>query len=72
MNEISESIDALRTTVQTLIATGINPMSVAVSLAALSVSVYRDIMPTGDVTEEDMKMLFSTLAFSNQKLSPQS
>lgn len=64
----SESIDAIRTTVQTLMAAGIDPMSVAVSLAALSVSVYKDITPTGDVTEDDMKMLFKSLADTNERL----
>lgn len=68
MNQISESIDAIRTTVQTLMAAGIDPMSVAVSLAALSVSVYKDITPTGDVTEDDMKMLFKSLADTNERL----
>lgn len=68
MNEIAESVDAIRTTVRTLLAAGIDPMSVAVSLATLSVSVYRDIMPTDDLSEDDLKMLFSSLASSNQKI----
>lgn len=72
MNEISESIDAIRTTVQTLIAAGIDPMSIAVSLAALSVSVYKDTMPTEDLTEDDMRKFFRSLAFTNKKLGIQS
>ena len=69
MNEIAESIAAIETTVQTLMATGIDPMTVAVSLAALSVSIYKDNASTEDLTEDDIKMLFKSLAFTSKNMN---
>jgi hypothetical protein len=71
MNQVFESIDALRTTVNSLKATGIDAMSIAVSLAALSVSVYREIIPQQEITEADMQILFKNLAMTSEKIDRQ-
>lgn len=64
MSDINYASNALKTTVQTLKAAGVDHMTIAISLAKLSVDMYKDIAPMGDLTEHDVKMLFKTLSIN--------
>lgn len=64
MSDINYASNALKTTVQTLKAAGVDHMTIAISLAKLSANMYKEIAPTGDLTEHDVKMLFKILSIN--------
>jgi hypothetical protein len=62
MSDFSDSIAAIKTTAATLIASGVDPVTVAVSLASVSMHIYKTHSPSEELTDEDMKKFFMTLA----------
>jgi hypothetical protein len=62
MSDFADSIAAIKTTATTLIASGVDPVTVAVSLASVSMHIYKELAPNDELTEEDMKKFFMSLA----------
>lgn len=62
MSDITYASKVLKTTVQTLKAAGVDHMTITISLAKLSADMYKEIAPTSDLTEHDIKMLIKTLS----------
>jgi hypothetical protein len=65
MSDFSDSISALNTTATTLIASGVDPITVAISLASVSMHIYKTYAPHDELTEEDMKKFFMSMADSS-------
>ncbi len=61
MNDIADSTTAIKTTVNTLLTAGVDPMAIAVSLATVSVNLYKQANPNDELTEQDAKILFASL-----------
>jgi hypothetical protein len=66
MTDFADSVEAIKTTATTLVAAGVDPLTVAVSLASVSMHVYKSISPNDELTEQDMKMFFMSLADSSK------
>jgi len=64
MSDSSYASNALKTTVQTLKAAGVDHMTIAIALAKLSADMYKEIAPSGDLTEHDVRMLFQSLSIN--------
>lgn len=60
--DFADSIAAIKTTAATLIASGVDPITVAISLASVSMHVYKTYSPNDELTDEDMKKFFMSLA----------
>jgi hypothetical protein len=63
MNDIADSTAAIKTTVSTLLTAGVDPMAIAVSLATVSVHLYKQANPDDELTVQDAKILFTSLAY---------
>ncbi len=61
MNEFSDPAGFITTTINTLKSAGVDPLTIAVGLAAASVHVYKGILPTDEMSGDDMAMLFKCL-----------
>lgn len=61
LDDYEDSISAVRTTANTLRAAGVDPMKITVSLIAVAMHLYRDEFSNEELTEDDLRMLFSTV-----------